>query len=158
MRHLILLMVMFASSAWAETTPGRVLRVVDGDTLEVEMNGHPGKVRIVGIDAPESRQPGGAAAKDHLAHQLRVTTINVEWSKTDRYGRILGQVFRGSTDVGLEQIRAGHAWHFKKYQAEQSVSDQAAYSSAETEARTARRGLWSASNPVPPWDWRHGRR
>lgn len=57
-------------------------------------------------------------------------------------------------DVGLAQIQRGLAWHFKRYEREQSAADRAAYARAEEEARAARRGLWRDASPVAPWDFR----
>lgn len=59
-------------------------------------------------------------------------------------------------DANLAQVQAGMAWHFKKYQKEQSPSDRASYAQAEIDARTRRIGLWVDANPIPPSDYRHG--
>ena len=61
-------------------------------------------------------------------------------------------------DMNLRQIKVGFAWHYKKYQAEQTPEDQSAYAEVEQEARRAGRGLWSDPNPVPPWEWRRAER
>lgn len=55
-------------------------------------------------------------------------------------------------DVGLEQIRRGLAWHFKRYAHEQSAADRAENAREEDEARAAHRGLWRDRAPVPPWE------
>ena len=65
---------------------------------------------------------------------------------------------RGSTDVSLEQLRAGLAWWYREYAKEQSAEDRASYAAAEEEARTRRIGLWKDPKPVPPWEWRRGKR
>jgi endonuclease YncB( thermonuclease family) len=57
-------------------------------------------------------------------------------------------------DVGLEQIRAGMAWHYKEYQHEQTTQDRLVYRDEEDAAKAARRGLWRDAKPVPPWEWR----
>jgi endonuclease YncB( thermonuclease family) len=82
----------------------------------------------------------------------------VEYDKYDRYGRVLGKVLLDGEDVNLEQIRAGLAWHYKKYQGEQTVADRVAYSDAEMDARRHERGLWGDPSPVPPWDYRKAQR
>ena len=56
--------------------------------------------------------------------------------------------------MNLEQVRAGLAWHYKKYQKEQSPEDRALYSAMEVEAREVKRGLWHDPAPVPPWEHR----
>jgi endonuclease YncB( thermonuclease family) len=61
-------------------------------------------------------------------------------------------------DANLEQIEAGMAWHYKKYQREQSPSDRIEYSDAELEARRHKVGLWNDPNAIPPWDYRHAER
>ncbi len=57
-------------------------------------------------------------------------------------------------DVGLEHVKAGFAWHLKKYQHEQSPEEQRLYADAENNARDARLGLWRDNNPNPPWEYR----
>jgi endonuclease YncB( thermonuclease family) len=61
-------------------------------------------------------------------------------------------------DANLEQVEAGMAWHYKKYQGEQSPSDRVKYSDAEREARRLKVGLWHNPNPVPPWEYRQSKR
>jgi len=74
------------------------------------------------------------------------------------YGRILGKILVSGEDVNLEQVEAGMAWHYKKYQREQSTSDHIEYSDAELEARRHKVGLWRDPNPIPPWDYRQAER
>jgi len=81
-------------------------------------------------------------------------TVNVNYYKRDRYGRIIGKVLANGADAGLRQIEAGLAWHYKQYQGEQDAPDRARYANVEIEARAARRGLWSLpkAQRVPPWN------
>jgi endonuclease YncB( thermonuclease family) len=74
--------------------------------------------------------------------------------KTDPYGRLVAVVSIGDADVGLAQVRAGLAWHFKRYAKEQSPLDRALYADAEMDARRRRVGLWAEPAPVAPWDFR----
>ena len=60
--------------------------------------------------------------------------------------------------MNLEQVEAGLAWHYKKYQGEQSPSDRVKYSDAELEARRHKLGLWHDANPLPPWEYRQAKR
>jgi len=66
----------------------------------------------------------------------------------DRYGRTLGRVLVGDTDVNVHLVRQGLAWWYRKY------SDDPKLTAAEDAARRARRGLCADPEPVPPWDWR----
>ena len=79
----------------------------------------------------------------------------MEWSKLDRYGRIVGKVIVNGEDVGLRQLQAGLAWWYRQYAREQSPQDRATYAQAEDAARAARLGLWSDPQAVPPWEYRH---
>lgn len=138
---------------------GRVVGVSDGDTVTV-LDGlkmqH--KVRLAGIDAPEKGQPFGTASKARLSSLVFGKQVIVEWTKTDRYGRLVGKVVVGKVDANLAQVRDGYAWHFKDYQREQSPADWAAYAKGEFAARHAGRGLWADKAPEAPWLYRADRR
>lgn len=138
---------------------GKVVGVADGDTITVlGADNRQTRIRLQGIDAPESRQAFGQASKQNLSDLIFGRQVVVEYEKTDRYGRTLGKVLTGGHDVNLEQVKAGLAWHYKYYQDEQSPNDRRLYADAETEARSARRGLWAEPGPIPPWDFRRGKR
>lgn len=70
----------------------------------------------------------------------------------------LGKILLDRNDINLAMINAGLAWHYKKYQKDQSRSDRLLYAHAEEQARQHRIGLWRDPNPTPPWDWRKGGR
>ena len=80
--------------------------------------------------------------------------VTIEYQRRDRYGRIVGKVLLDEIDVCLEQVKAGFAWHYKKYQHEQSAEDRRLYADAENKARDERLGLWRENNPNPPWEYR----
>lgn len=80
------------------------------------------KVRIAGIDAPEQKEPYSSAAKDNLALLVSNRKVLAACYKRDRYGRNVCRVYTDEgQNVGLEQVRAGMAWHFKKYAYEQTT-------------------------------------
>ena len=137
---------------------GKVVRVIDGDTVDVldsSMNVH--RVRLKGIDAPERGQAFYQVAKENLDAIAINREVTISWNKVDKWNRIIGKVLLDRRDVCLEQIRAGLAWHFKKYQNEQSEEDRQLYDSAEKEARSSRRGLWHDDSPTAPWKKRDRR-
>lgn len=153
------LVLAFSFQALAETLSGRVVHVSDGDTITVlDASNHQHKIRLSGIDAPESGQAFGRVSKQNLADLVAGKTVSVEWSKHDKYRRIVGKVLLGSQDVCLEQIKTGMAWHYKKYEKEQAPEDRSIYAAAENEARTNRLGLWRDKSPVPPWEYRRLRK
>ncbi len=116
------------------------------------------RVRLDGIDAPESGQPFGNRSKQSLSDLAYGRDAQAYCPKVDRYGRRVCKVLVDGVDVGLEQIRRGMAWHFKRYKREQSDRNRLAYAAAENEAWAERRGLWADADPVAPWDWRAMRR
>jgi endonuclease YncB( thermonuclease family) len=155
----LLVFLLFFLQAHAETLTGRVVRVIDGNAvvvLDAQKVQH--KIRLQGIDAPERHQAYGTKSKEHLSELIAGRNVVVDYGKYDRYGRILGKVMVNGVDVNLEQVESGMAWHYKKYQGEQSPLDRIAYSDAEREARSLKIGLWRDSNPIPPWDYRQAER
>jgi len=146
----------------------KVVAVTDGDTINVLDAGQLlYKVRLSGIDAPEKAQPFGNASRRHLASLLAGKEVLVEFSKTDRYGRVLGKVWVqppecadcGKTlDANLAQIVAGMAWWYQYYAGDQPPADREVYKSAVNEAKAKGIGLWSEPNAIPPWAWRRGQR
>jgi endonuclease YncB( thermonuclease family) len=150
---------MLCTQSGADTLTGRVVRVTEGDTIVVlDDSNSQHKIRLAGIDAPERGQAFGTMARDYLSDAVSGQVVVVEYDKSDHYGQILGKVLLSGDDVNLEQIRAGLAWHEKKYQGEQTVASRVAYSDAEMEARRNKRGLWRESSPMPPWDYRKAQR
>lgn len=158
-----------ASPLSAKTIRGQVVKVADGDTLTlIDDRKFKYRVRLLGIDAPERDQPYGKESSENLKWLVYGKRVTVEYSKHDRYGRIVGKVLISpqgdifclavdcmrKMDVGLEQINAGTAWHYKRYKRDQYEEDQNLYSSAEQRARKKQLGLWSDKKPTPPWAWR----
>jgi endonuclease YncB( thermonuclease family) len=145
------------SIAHAGSITGKVVGVMDGDTIEVlDATKTPRRIRLEGIDAPEKAQPFGNRSKQHLSDLVFGKQVEVQFNKTDKYGRTVGKVLANGRDANLEQVRAGFAWHYKEYQKEQSAGDRLAYADAETSARVRKLGLWLDPKPMPPWEWRHG--
>lgn len=158
-RKFLAIALFISPLCWADTLSGRVVGVADGDTVTVLVNEHDQyRIRIMGIDAPEKKQPFGQKAKAKMSEMVFDKDVVVEWSKKDRYGRTVGLVVVDGQDAGLELLRAGLAWHYKQYQREQAADDRERYSAAEDAARAAHVGLWTDADPVPPWEWRHSKR
>lgn len=141
--------------AHADVLLGHVVGVSDGDTITVlDDTKQRHVVRLMGIDAPEKAQAFGQKAKQSLSDLVFDRDVSVTWFKKDRYGRTVGQVRVDDTDVCLEQIKRGLAWHYKQYEREQSVEDRSRYADAEKEARIARIGLWTEVQPTNPSEFR----
>ena len=136
---------------------GLVVGVNDGDTIKVlDDSRQQHTIRLMGIDAPEKTQAFGLRSKQSLSELVFDTQVTVQWSKRDKYGRIVGKVrSQDGRDICLIQISQGMAWHYTKYADEQSADDRGVYADAEKVARQSSLGLWQDPDPIPPWVWRH---
>jgi len=150
---MLLAALLFALNAEAVTLHGRVTHVVDGDTLDVIVEGKRIRLRILDIDAPEHAQPYGLRSRQALIAICGGESAQIDGHKHDRNGRLLARVRCNGTDAGTEQVRQGMAWVFVRY----APADSALYA-IEQDARAARRGLWATLQPVPPWEWRGAER
>ena len=154
-----LALLLAVSLCGAATISGQIVGVVDGDTVDVLTADHEQiRIRVAGIDAPEKGQAFGQRSKQKMAELVFGKPATVQFDKRDRYGRTIGKVFVNGRDAGLALLDAGLAWHYKKYEKEQSESDRWTYADAEQNARRSRVGLWVDAEPVAPWDWRKGAR
>jgi endonuclease YncB( thermonuclease family) len=137
----------------ADTLEGNVVKIADGDTLTLlTSTNEQVKIRLAGIDTPEKKQPFGNKAKQALANLAFQKQALVEVETKDRYGRTVGVVFVDGLNVNAELVKQGMAWVYRKY-----TDDKRLYT-LESEAKQAKRGLWLDENPIPPWEWRRGRR
>jgi endonuclease YncB( thermonuclease family) len=131
---------------------GPVVRVADGDTLTVRVNGTDKRIRLSEIDAPEARQAWGANAKAALTQKVNRKTVRILVSEKDRYDRYLGKVWVGQRDINREMVAEGHAWVYRRY------LDDISLLRAERQAKHAQRGLWQLHNPQAPWNYRQAQR
>lgn len=131
---------------------GYVVKVIDGDTFDMKYGTEKMRIRLYGIDSPERGQAFNKKAKQFTAGLIAGKEVRVVILNKDRYGRFVGDAFLlDGTHINSEIIKAGYAWHFKRY------SDDPEFAKLETEAHQARRGLWQETNPTPPWDFRRRR-
>ena len=161
---ILFLFFFVTSSIYAETIQGKVIKVVDGDTIVIlDGSGSKHRIRFAGIDAPEWNQLYGKESTENLRKLLGNRVVVIEYSKYDKYNRVVGNVLVddiqcqdcvGKMNIGLEQIRDGLAWHYKKYQFEQKEVDRKSFSDAEIDARSKNLGLWADKDSIAPWKWR----
>jgi len=126
--------------------------VIDGDTIEI----HGQRIRLFGIDAPESRQTCetdgqtyrcGQQAALVLADHVGQQTVACEPRDTDRYGRIVAVCRAGAEDLNAWLVSQGWALAYRHYSM--------AYAGQEDAARAAQLGIWRGAFTAP-WDWRRG--
>lgn len=170
-RSLLLVAVVAAGALWfresreiVRLTPDAVPfsvvvpvdRVEDGDTLVAAVPGRGlVRVRLHAIDTPELVQPFGSAARDGLREILGRRPASLDCYKVDPRGRAVCRVTTvvdgERIDVGGMLVGRGLAWHYRAFASEQSAAERSALERAEVQARSARRGLWQADGPMPPW-------
>lgn len=131
---------------------GTVTKVVDGDTVDVQLSSGPIRVRLHGVDTPERGQPWGKESTAALTALVMGKQVGVEPFEQDRYDRMIGIVYRDDLNVNLELVKRGHAWAYRRYM-RKSDSELCINEAA---ARTAKKGLWvlPASERIAPWEWR----
>ena len=111
---LLSLLLLIALPALALEYTGRVVGISDGDTLTLlTPEKQQLRVRLAEIDTPESRQPYGTRARQALSNLAFGKEARVVVQDTDRYGRTVGRVYVGNTDVNAELVRQGAAWVYR---------------------------------------------
>ena len=154
-----LLLLVFSGSTQAvdRQLPGRVLRVIDGDSLVLDVRGSHYHVELADIDAPELNQPWGHAAADWLRRSLTGRFVVIHSSGTVKQHPVKGRLIARNRDIGLDLLYEGLAWCTQRAVTE-FPNQGRQYREAEAAAREARRGLWMDEHPIPPWEWRKRRR
>ena len=127
---------------------GRVVAIVDGDTVEVMHEGRAERIRLNGIDGPERRQAFGRRAQDFLGEMIFKQNVRVVVRSKDRYGRTVADLFLGAKNVNHEMVRAGMAWWFRRYAPRDMV-----LRDLEERAREAGLGLWADPDATAPWNF-----
>ena len=155
LRTIVALIVLLAAGVPVVATGQPVLRgtvggVIDGDTADVQLDSGMIRIRFHAIDAPESNQPHGKAAKAALSQLVFGKAVELEPFEQDRYDRLVARVWLDGPDVNAAMIKSGNAWTYRRY------ADDPAYCAYEKAARDLGRGLWRlpADQRVAPWEWR----
>lgn len=130
----------------------RVVGVTDGDTIKAIIDGREIRIRLYGIDAPESKQAFGQAATTVLKQITTGRTVTAKVMDTDHYGRPVAIIHSDGIDVNEAMVSSGHAWVYQQYCTQSFCQG---WKRNEQVARSSGRGLWKENNPTPPWEWRH---
>lgn len=146
----ILFLLIFPLIINATTISGKVIKILDGDTFDLLTNDFKTiRIRLADIDAPEKKQDFGEVSKRALASYIFGKNVQVEYSKQDRNGRIIGTIWSYDENINLKMVENGFAWHFKKY------STLTIFANAEIKAKSMKKGLWVQNNAIAPWEYRH---
>ena len=141
------------------TEEGIIINVVDGDTVHLlNLKDNKLSVRLHHIDAPELDQLYGKESKFLLEQLILNKKVTIFSDKKDKYKRLLGVISLDKVDVNLEMIKAGAAWHFKKYAKFDQAQDQyQIYDENEHQAKLKKIGLWK-EKAISPWLWRKNKK
>ncbi|KAB0671328.1 thermonuclease family protein [Oryzomonas sagensis] len=140
---------------------GMVRAVYDGDTVLLATREDSRlKVRLYGIDAPETTkpdspgQPFGEISRRTLMYKIMGRQVSVEVMDVDQYRRTVAVIRYGGRDINRDMVAEGMAWAYRQYLQGPYASE---YIGVEELARARHKGLWRDANPQPPWEFRHAR-
>jgi endonuclease YncB( thermonuclease family) len=146
-------LLLCATSVHAQDTwRGRVVEVIDGDTIMVEPIGGGDRVRIrlQGVDAPERKQPFGEASREYATQISLYKRVTINPKNRDRYGRTVAIVDIDGVGVLQEMLLDnGMVWVYPQY-----CRDCRTWEVRQHKARESGKGLWTDKAATPPWEWR----
>lgn len=154
MRRLLLYLLLITTiSACEADASARVIGISDGDSIVIltaDKTQH--RIRLWGIDAPETGQEFGSRAKQTASGLAFGKTVKILPRDKDRYGRTVAEVILpDGRSMNREMVRQGMAWWYRQF-----APHDAELAGLEAAAKAALLGLWGQPNPVPPWDCRRG--
>jgi endonuclease YncB( thermonuclease family)/DNA/RNA endonuclease G (NUC1) len=139
-----------------EAFSARAFGVNDGDTCRIRTpDGRQYRVRLFGIDAPESDQPHGTAARDALRSLIDGRDISVRFTGAQTYGRRVARLYVDDVYVNRDMVADGWAWHYDRYT---EGEEREQFAAAQRDAQEERVGLWVDDLPIKPECWRRGDR
>ena len=135
---------------------GKVIKVADGDTITIlNSQNKQIKIRLYGIDAPEKAQDFGNVSREYLANLVAGKNIDATVIDIDRYGRSVSRINIDGKEVAEEMLKSGLAWLYTYYC---KIPECKQWKELETQAKTAKIGLWSNPTAQEPWKWRKERK
>ena len=127
----------------------KVVKVNDGDTITIMMNGEKQKIRLYGIDTPEINQSFGTEAKQFLSDQILNREVEIEVKDADRYKRLVAVVYLNDISMNELLLKEGWAWWYEDY-----AKKEYKYKELQEEAQRRKRGMWRNKGNIPPWEFR----
>lgn len=149
-KFLFLFLLLISTTVFADFS-GKVVKVIDGDTVEVLTHRNTKvRIRLHGIDAPEKHQAYGNKSRLFLASLIAGKEITVKNKGKDIYNRTLGILYYQNSDINAKMVSNGYAWAYRY----KNIPSNKAMVSLEKQAKKKRLGLWRDKNPIEPWKFR----
>lgn len=129
---------------------GKVIGIADGDTIKVLNESKDTiKIRLYGIDCPESKQAFGTVAKKFTGDAVFGKEVTVKVMAKDRYGRTVAMIYHdGGKCLNYEIVEAGLGWCYQQFNKDPKIEE------LEGKARALKIGLWKDPAPIAPWEFR----
>lgn len=145
---MVLMVLAFLSATADDRVTGKVVSVLDGNTIEIAADDNETyKLILLGIDCPEVNQEFGDKAKSFTEQLLINKKVEVEWAGKDRWGNRLAVVLLNGMDLRHEILKEGLAWTAERNPIEELEQ-------LKNQAKQEGKGLWKANDPTPPWIFR----
>ncbi len=146
-------LLLVCSLVLSETIRGKVISVLDGDTIEILNAKIPLRIRLYAVDCPEKDQDYGTKAKMFTSSLVFGKMVKADIKNMDMYGRSVAEIYlEDGRCLNDELLKNGFAWHYKEYNKEERLSEM------ELQAREAKLGLWKDNNPIEPWNFRKAKK
>ncbi|OTQ73217.1 nuclease [Gilliamella apicola] len=131
---------------------GKIVKVIDGDTVDIlTPEKQKIRVRLLDIDAPESRQAYGNASKKYLASLIAGKSVFIKENKKDIYQRTLGTIYLEQININAKMVENGFAWAYRY----KGVVNNNNMLKLESKAKQNKKGLWKDKHPIAPWEFRY---
>ena len=154
MKKILLIFLLLGTLVFGETLIGKVIKVYDGDTITILVDGEKEKIRFYGIDAPEKKQSHGIESRDFVRSKIMGREVKVKVVNIDRYGRKIGKIYyKNGRYLNLESVKGGYSWWYEYY-----ARNEHDLKSAQEQAKRSRKGLWREKNPVNPYEYRKNKK
>lgn len=133
-----------------EIHEGKVVKVLDGDSINIIQQGKVVRVRLAEIDAPEHKQPFWKKSRQALEKHVSGKNVLVEEFDRDQYGRIVGHVYVDDLWVNGELVYDGYAYVYERYAVSKKLFHY------QIQAEKNKKGIWKLpeNQRMKPWDWR----
>ena len=134
---------------------GVVIKVIDGDSIIIDVKNKRKMVRLWGIDSPERGMKYAEAAKRFVEHNVLGKSVKVRPYYKDEYGRVVADIFVNENNIAEAILENGFAWvHI--YYCKKEICRK--WRNIQENACRNKRGLWLDPSPRPPWEYKHVRK